>query len=67
LTLRSGWGIERDESKGFEWLRLAFEEAASAAGRGGDAEGAIGSGGGAAAIRVSLVIPLSFYGGGESN
>lgn len=46
LSLRSGWGVARDEKKGFYWLRRACEpapprEPSAAGGGGGGSEAAV--------------------------
>jgi TPR repeat protein len=44
LSLRSGWGVARDEKKGFEWLRRACEPAPPSregSGSGGPTEAAV--------------------------
>ncbi|KAL7414188.1 hypothetical protein BDY24DRAFT_339456 [Mrakia frigida] len=46
LTLRSGWGVVKDERKGFEWLRRACEPRPLGTGGEGGGGGRRGSDGG---------------------
>jgi TPR repeat protein len=51
LTLRSGWGVVKDEKKGFKWLRRAAESAV------GDLE-ATKAGQDASAVKTELVLAI---------
>ena len=60
LSLRSGWGVARDEKKGFEWLRRACEPAPPPRQGGGAGVGGAGGGGGseAAVLAPEMVVAI---------